>query len=48
MMNFLELYIFWRTYTPTETILTTKQVKIIMRKEFVVATLDLKKETYAI
>lgn len=47
-INFLKLKLFWKTYTLIKTISRTKQVKLVDKKAFVVATLDLEKKTYIV
>lgn len=45
---FIELELFWKTYTNIKAILATKQVKLIEKKQFMAANLKLKEKTYVI
>lgn len=47
-INFLELKFFLKTYTFIKAILTTKEVEVVEKKEFVLAVLNSKKKTYVI
>lgn len=47
-VNFFKIEICWKTYTSIKAFLKTKQIKLIIKKKFVVAVLDLKKRTYII
>ena len=47
-VDFLEHELRWRTYTTKKTLLTTRRIELVGKKEFVAATLDLKHETYVV
>lgn len=47
-MLFLEQELFWRSYTSAEALSTTKQVKIINKKELAKAALDENVETFVV
>ena len=45
-MSFSEKTLTWKTYTTNKALPTTKRVQIIDKKDFVIATLDAKSETF--
>ena len=47
-MLFDKKILMWRTYTTNKTLLTTKRIQIINKKDFVIATLDANNETFVV
>ena len=47
-VDFLGRELWWRTYTTADTLLTTRCVELVGKKEFAVAVLDLISETFVI
>ena len=47
-VSFSEETFTWRTYTINKTLLTTKQVQIIDKKNFIITVLDANNETFVI
>ena len=47
-VDFLDWKLWWRTYIIKRTFLTTRHVKLVDKKEFVIAELDPKHETYVV
>lgn len=45
-VNFINQKLKWRLYTITKTLITTKQVKLIEKKEFIATASDLDDETF--
>ena len=47
-VNFPKRELWWRSYTIEEVFLTTKRVKLVEKKEFAAAALDLGHETFVV
>ena len=47
-MSFGEKTLIWRTYTTNKALLTTKQVQIIDKKDFVIAALDVDSKIFIV
>ena len=47
-VSFGEEALTWRTYTTNKALLTTEQVQIINKKDFVIAALDANSETFVV
>ena len=47
-INFSVWKLWWRTYTTDEAFLTTRRVKLVGKKEFAAAALDLEYKTYIV
>lgn len=47
-INYLDWELWWRTYTTKKALLTTKHVKLVEKKDFAVAALDLEYKTFIV